>query len=889
MSRPIVFVVHAAFLVGALFPGTPAAAAAPRVLHTPGYQSPVQAGPDDVVVIVGADFAADDRVVYQAATAGATGSHPASVPTRSDAISGLAPVVAVAEPPYSLTARLPEILRKGAAYRLWVVDGAGEWSESITINDPRPSWITPGTVNETADPAGLGRRLRIVGRNLRAAEGKLVRVKLQGPATYILTSDGLSSGAQTSGGLTSDGPSSGEATSASAPASSAELPNYVAELPLPSRLSPGSYGVSLSTDGRSWVQVAGQSLQVIPDPTVGPDFAIDEPRFGGCRPGDGRMDNPCLARAIEAASQHGGGVVRIPAGIWDLSATTGLTLPYNVHLAGPAHHPATLVRHDARSARPRALLTVTGSNSITHLIFTEADTLESPADSRPVIALGEPSASYAPVTDVIISNNVFQRVGRAMEDTGRPLVRLMVTHNRFAAYDRDLQLPGIHINSPVPYRLEDSIIRWNTFLPGSFIDVPGHQGVIASELGGAERLDFSTNVADGTSTEGLQNSQDPKGWRAAFFWNLNGNEERMLISDNQVRCPGDKAGDGEALGFDDNGQWLAFAGAPAVSSAAADTVSVRAPLQDHLGNLGIERASYYRGLWVQVMEGPGTGQVRKIQSYVEDRASGTVTFTVAPGWDITPGPGSRISVGRDYWQVYAVGNVIDQRAPLCGKSNLNGPSGGTIAIWTSTADSVIAGNEQHDTGGIFFGARYSFPAADCHDCGNVASFQTGLEIRDNVVDGEYDWNSDCSHSGISGALSISPTPQSPPPLVGIGILIAHNRITHADGLRGGAIDLTAGWYLGPPPGKWPLLESTVIQHNTITDIEGPVPRNACHFNQDNRSAFRLDGVDNMRSTVFYANRCERVGRILIDGGKATVRLCPRPSQASCECAATTTP
>lgn len=869
MSRPIASWVGAIFFIGALlatlFPATPAQAAPLRVLHTPGYESPVQAGPDDVVVIVGADFAADDQVVYQAVEApGATGAHPSTAPTRSDAISGLAPVVAVADPPYSLTARLPENLRQHAAYRLWVVNGKGEWSEPITINDPRPAWITPGRVNETADPAGLGRRIRVVGRNLRPDPQKPLRMKLQGPATYILTSDG-------------------------APATSSEVPDYVAEAPLPPRLSPGSYRVSLSTDGRSWIEVPSQQLQVMSDPTPLPDFTLDEPRFGGCQPGDGRIDNPCLARAIEAAAQHGGGVVHIPTGVWDLSAAAGFTLPPNVHLAGPADHPATLVRHEVRGAHPRALFTVTGNNSITHILFTEADILASPADSKPVIALGEPSATYAPVTDIIIADDVFQRVGRAIEDTGRPLVRLMVTHNRFAAYDRDLQLPGIHINSPVPYRLEDSIIRWNTFVPGSFIDVAGHQGVIASELGGASRVDFSTNVADGAATDGLQNPQDPTGWRAAFFWNLNGNEERLLVAENQIRCPGDKAGDGEAVGFDDNGQWLAFDGAPTVSRAGATTVSVHAPLQDHLGNLSIDRVSYYRGLWIQVMEGPGTGQARKIQSYVEDRAAGTVTFTVAPGWDITPGPGSRISVGRDYWQVYTVGNVIDQREPLCKKANLNGPSGGTIAVWTATADSVIAGNEQHDTGGIFFGARYSFPAPDCHDCGNVASFQTGLEIRANVVDGEYDWNSDCSRSGISGGLSISPTPQSPPPLVGIGILIAQNRITHADGLRGGAIDLTAGWYLGPPPGKWPLLESIVIQHNIVTDIDGPVPRNACHFNQDNRSAFRLDGVDNMRDTVFYANRCERVGKILIDGGKGTVRLCRSPAQASCECAGTAPP
>lgn len=864
MARPSSPPGHAAFFVGlvlaALFPGTSAEAAPPRVLHTPGYQSPVQAGPDDVVVIVGTDLTVHDRVVYQAVeAAGGPRAHPSSVPTRSDAISGLAQVVSVGDPPYSLSARLPENLRQHAVYRLWVVNSAGEWSDPISINDPRPGWITPASVSETADPAGLGRRLRIVGRNLRPTAGTPARVKLQGPAIHILTSD-------------------------SAPDSASELPDYVVEVPLPPRLSPGSYRVSLSTDGRSWIEVQSQQLQVTSDPAPLARFAIDEPRFGGCRPGDNVTDNPCLERAIAAAAQHGGGIVRIPPGVWDLSASAGFVLPSNVHLAGLAGHPGTLVRHDARDARSRALFTVTGGNSITNIIFTDADAIAAPAESKPVIALGAAGESAAPVADIIISNNVFQRVGRAIEDTGRPLLRLMVTHNRFAAFDRDLQLPGPHVYAPVPFRLEDSIIRWNTFVPGSFIDVADHQGVIASELGGANRLDFSTNVADGTATDGLQNSQDRKGWRAAFFWNLNGNEERMLVSGNQVSCSGDKAGDGEALGFDNNGDAFAFIGAQAVSAAGATTVSVRAPLLDQQGNRAIDRTSFYRGHWIQVMEGPGTGQARKIQSYREDPASGTVTFTVAPAWDITPGQGSRIVAGRDFWQLYTVANVIDQRIPLCQKSNLNGPSGGGIVYWAPTADSVIAGNEQHDTSGIMFGSGYNYPAADCRDCANSATFHTGLEIRNNLVDGEYDWDSDCSQSGISGTLSISPTPQSLPPLVGIGITIAQNRIAHSDGFRGGAIDFAATWFLGPPPGKWPLLQSVIIQHNIISDIDGAPPRAACRYNQDNRSAFRLDGVDNLRNTVFYANRCERIGKILIDGGKDTVRLCRGQAEGSCECA-----
>jgi hypothetical protein len=845
----------------------PAVAMAPHVLHTEGYESPVHAEPDEILVICGSGFTISDHVVYEAMGSGdTTRRHPAAIPAKSGPLSGIAPIVAVGDPAYSLSARLPEVIQVQRIYRLWVVNAAGEWSEPITVNDPRPLWITPGVVNETADPGRVGRQVRVVGRNLRAEPGQRVQMRLKGSTTYVLTS-----------GLTSN----------SAGDDSPHLGDYVVEAALPARLPAGSYTVSVSRDGRSWVDVPFQKLAVKPDPAELPDFALDEPRFGNCRPGDGMADNPCFAKAIAAAQAQGGGNIVIPPGVWDLSAANGFVLPPHVHLRGSKDRAGKIVRHDTRAAQPRGLFTVTGDNSITDVTFTDADTFASPAESRPIIQLGEARASSDAVTDIIISNNDFQRVGRAIEDSGRPLLRLMVTRNRFAAYDRDLQLPGNHFGAAGPYRIDDSIVRWNTFIPGSFIDIAGHQGVIASELGASQRLDFSNNIADGAATGGLQNPEDPKGWRAAFFWNLNGNQEQLLVSANRISCSGDKAGDGEALSFDGNGDTFGFIGAQPVTRAGDVTVTVHGILLDEQGKHPIERASFYRGHWVQVMEGPGTGQVRKIQSYVEDAAAGTVTFTVAPAWDVLPGPGSRVVVGRDYWQVYAVANDVDQRNPPCQKSNLNDPAGGIIAFWTPTADSLMAGNRQYDTSGLLFNAGYGVPskAPNCRDCGNGAAFQVGLEIRDNLVDGEYDWASACSQSGIVGALGVAPAPESPPPLVGIGISIAHNRIIHADGLYGGAIDLTATWYLGPPPGHWQLLQSVVIQHNSLEDIDGPLPRRACRYDQKFRAGVRLDGVDNIRNTVLYANRCERVATPLIDGGKDTKRLCTASTAGSCECAA----
>jgi hypothetical protein len=841
-------------VVCALFGATVTHAAAPAVFHSRDYQSLVHAGPDEVIAIGGYGFSASDRVVYGAQS----GPHPGAVPTHDSADSGLAPVISVGDPPYSLTARLPRAFQAGHPYRIWVVNAANEWSAPITVNDPRPLWVSPSEVNASADPARLGRKLRVIGRNLRPNAGQSARIRLQGPATYILTPDNPED-----------------------PASS--VPDYVLEAALPTHLTPGNYTISVSRDARTWVEVSSQTWEVKADPPQLATFSIDDSRFGSCRANDEQADNSCLERAIAAATAAGGGTVVIPTGTWDLSATRGLVLPVNVELRGDPDHSSRIVRHDILHSHPRALLTVAGHNIISDLSFSDAEPTPSEAASRPIITLGEGPPSATPVSDVIMVNNDFVRVGRAIEDSVRPLIRLWITHNRFGAFDRDLQLVGDRYSTEAPNLIEDSIVRWNTFIPGSFLDVPGYQGVLASELSSSHRLDFSNNVADGTAVEALQNPGDPKGWRAAFFWNLNGNQELTLIAQNHISCSGDKAGDGEAIAFDSNGDTYAFDGAQTVSGATATTLTLRSELAAELIGHSVDRARFYRGHWIQVVEGPGAGQVRKIQSYNQDTASGTVTFTVTTPWDLPPRAGARIVVGREYWQVYTVGNEIDQRKPLCQKANLNYPSGGQITYWTPTADSVIDGNKQYDTSGILLKVNYNAAAPGCRECGNGVEFQAGLEVRNNLIQGEYDWDSDCSRSGISASMGIVPTPNTRPPLLGIGLAIDHNRIIHADGLRGGGINFAVAWHMGPPPGKWQMLQSMVIQHNSFEDLDGPAPRPACRTGQDQRTAIRLEGSDNLRNTVLYANDCRSVTHPLFDGGKNTVRLCDGGPAESCVC------
>ena len=834
-------------------------AAAPLVLHTPGYESPVHGNPDDLLLIAGFGFKADDRVVYQkAGPADRPREHPTMVPTQTTPSLGIAPIVQMSSPPYSLTVHLPVVMTTGHPYRLWVVNAANEWSERITINEPLPLWSTPQYVNESLDRTGSGRRIRVIGRNLEQDNDQPLRIRLRGPATYVLIADRSDS-------------------------DSLRMQHYVAETDLPAHLARGSYAVAISRDGGQWSEVKGPAFEVRPDPEVLPRFELGDPRFGGCRADDGSADNECLERAIQAAQQQGGGIVFVPSGTWDLRADAGVTLPHNVHLLGAGDGSSIIVRHNASGTTlPEALITLTGDNSVVGLTFTDTDNFESRAQSRAVLQLGvrngnpgDAVAAADTVNDIVIRGNVFRRVGRAIIDSGHPIARLFVTHNDFAAYDEALAMTGDRFQVEEPFRIDDSVIRWNHFVPGSYLDLSQRQGTIASELGASSRVDFSSNTADGASIAGLQQPADPKGWRAAFFWNLSNSSEYLLVAANRISCSGDKDGDGEAIAFDGNANTFAFRAAQPVAAADIDTVTIDSAVLAVQNGRTVDRAHYYIGHWVQIVSGPGIGQVRRVESYVEQGAA--TVFRVSPRWDVVPSAGqSRVIVGREYRHVYAIANDSDHRSPPCGKTNLSGDYGGRLGMWAPSTDSAIAQNRMQDTDGIVFQQAY---------VGDGAAFQSGLEILDNQVDGEYDWSSDCSTSGIMGSFAATDDPQFPPPLLSFAVVIAHNRITRADGLRGGAIDIASTWYRGPAPSDWPLVQSMLIFNNSISDIDGPSPRVKCGHGQLGRMGIRLEGTGNVRDTVLYGNKCEHVSTFIADAGTHTTAVCAADGRQTCECPA----
>jgi len=858
----------------------PAPAASPRLFEQPAHQGLPTARPDELVLLAGAGLARGDVVVYVALDdTSAALVRPRQAPGQRTALAGTLDVVSDATVPNALTVRIPTTMRSDRAYALWVRNARGEWSNGVRVNDARPLWVTPSFVHSSGPRAGLSRQLKVVGRNLSAAGIGATRLRLVGPERIELAAQ------------------SADLAPGSAAASAAD---FVAEFQLPPRLAPGEYVVAVSRDGRSWAPLRGQVFRVLPDAPAAARFDLADPRFGGCRADDDQDDTDCLLRALGVARNTGhGATLRLGGGRWDLAAThaaraaiDGIVLAPGVSIEGLGPR-STRVRifrpSDAQDAR-RPVLTLEGGNTVSGIRFEDERRLTPRASGAPVVRLGRlrqaDDVSDAAVDRVSITGNVFANVFRGIDDGGQPLRDLVITHNEFGAYQAALGLSGNRFATGTRFGIEDAVIANNVFKPGGYLDVPAATGSMATELGAGRRVDFSGNVADGASTDYLGDPPRERGWRAAFFWHLNASQELVLVSHNTATCTGDLAGDGEAFAFDNNGNTFGLSQAAEVSAATANTVTIAGTLKGRQFDRDVPLERYYIGHWVYVADGAGLGQARRIARQSVDASGAATTFVVDPEWDVVPEAGAgRVTVSRGFWQLFALDNVVDQRRPLCRKQNATARKGGGISLFAQSVDSVIAGNRQHDTDGIVLPVSYNVDAAECRDCIAGTFFQYFVEVRDNLVDGEYDWASNCSRSGIALGLSAAPVPRAPPPVAGYGISITRNTIRQADGMGSGAISVSNGWYPGPPPHDWRLLRNLLVQHNRIDDIRGRGPNGRCDDLPEGRKGIVLAAASLVHDTVLYRNRCLSVDQPLFDRAVRTKVLCDGRPGGECGCPA----
>jgi hypothetical protein len=836
-------------LAAAWPPGAPASASpgsapasAPALIGSGGEQAPERAIAGAVLMLPGAGLRADDEVHFEQPATGTTG--------RFDVVAThLVPHALFVRVPAAVVADLPVVVR--------VRSRADASSAPLVLNDARAHWFSPARVHARAPLASLPRQLRVVGRNLRTGAGDVrIRVRIR-PAA-----------AAASGSVLAPAAATGTASAVAA---------RVVDFDLPTELPLGMHHVEVSADGGGWSAVGEQALTVIADPVPA---AVAWP--SACRADDGIDDTPCLLDAVATAARRGGGSVRLPAGVIDLlgggaDARHGVLLPPGVGLEGAGRTRTRIVRGAAWPAAP--LLTVTGGNRIAHLAFEE----RAPAgEEAAAIRLGILSPGYPvpPVEDVHVFDTAFAFVERGIVASGAPVHGLVVTGNEFGARRDALLLDADRSRPMARFVVRDSIVRDNRFLPGGYVDCRIGQGTIASQVGASQRLDFSGNEADGRARDYLRPGERP-GWRAAFFWHLLGPQDDVLVSGNHGSCTADKAGDGEFLAFDNNGNTTPFDGLARGVLAASGT-EVEVPVADggrswHARWWGAEVADdFYVGHQLFVADGRGLGQVRTISAVA--RRGGSVRLRVRPDFDVVPDAGSRIVVSRAFNRLLVLGNAVDGRR--CAGSNANGLlRGGAIGLWATSVDSVIAGNVQHDAGGILLQSQFDAGASE-------AFLQYHTQVADNVLDGEVAVRSACSTGGIQLHHSARtwqgderPAWVPPVPIVqGYGVRVTGNRIRAADGLRGGSIVFADSWhridgarmYLG-----------TLIDGNHVADVPRlpatPAVADPCRAGTCGSDA-PLRGVAihipdaGVVGSVLDANLTPGVPRALFDRGAGTIVL-----------------
>ncbi len=839
-------------------------AAAPILYQHPFHQSPVRAAPDDLLMLGGSNFSGNDVVVYRLlGNTTHTLTPPTSVPNTSTFDQGTAEVVSYTNIPDSLTVRLPLAMRADNSYALWVRNVNGEWSNGVKINDARPLWVTPAVAYRTVMPAGLPRQLKIVGRNLQSIPTEATRVKLiNASESYNL-----------------------KAVDDANPNTAIE--HYVARVNLPDEMVLGKYQVQVSRDGTSWVPLQGLTLEVLEDPL--PPAATFNITSYGCSPNDGLDDTACIVAAVNAATGPRGTVI-FPQGQWELindaltgqNLNHGIVVPPGVNLLGAGSAETNIVKNASWTAR-RPAFTLQGYNTVSNFGFKDGRIYEPTDRVGSFFQLGkvpwDSNPGPSPVQEIEFTKNVFN--GPFIAISGAlPVRRLFIVNNEFGAYFLNIYLSGNRNLPNVKLRVDDSVIAHNVFKPGSYFQPEIVQGTIASALGASYRVDFSNNVADGRDATYLASGAVP-GWRAAFFWHMSNNQEMLLVSQNSATCTGDKGGDGESFSFDNNANTFGFPEAASVLSATSNTITLAGPLQTVQYGKEVP-ADYYNEHWIQLANGAGLGQTRKIVSYSTDPSNAQITFTVTPAWDVVPQPSnSKATVARQFWQMYTVDNYVDNRNvtndDCAGTSPNKVKKYGLISLYGMMADGAVEGNIQHQSDGVLLSGIYSN-----HDPVNGLiqrqDFKYFVEIRGNTLNGEYDYNTDCSWSGISlwhgAATAALPEKQMPPsPVVHFyGVSIAANSLAHADAIRGGAISFADTWWVAP---NSRIALNTLVQHNRILDMPNTAFTNSVRC--DNANIPRSVGINIRRpetvNTILYGNTFDNsVVSPLLNKGTNTIQV-----------------
>ncbi len=158
-----------------------------QIHDSPRHQNPIRGLPGDTITLRGHPIQARAQIAYtRVINPRVALTPPARLPLVNTELSGRLSNTR-AEPPGSISAKLPSAMRSGAIYALWIQNPDAKFSAPILINEPKPRAAAPSVLHERA----LGetrRRLEIVGSNLTTTQGG-IRVRLRGPQNYLSAAD----------------------------------------------------------------------------------------------------------------------------------------------------------------------------------------------------------------------------------------------------------------------------------------------------------------------------------------------------------------------------------------------------------------------------------------------------------------------------------------------------------------------------------------------------------------------------------------------------------------------------------------------------------------------------------------------------------------------------
>jgi len=168
----------------------------------------------------------------------------------------------------------------------------------------------------------------------------------------------------------------------------------------------------------------------------------------------------------------------------------GILVPEGISLEGSGRGTTHLVRGTGWDMHVPSFALL-GHNTVSGFTFGDAHRYRSADQGTGFLMLGarwdraNTYGSPLDISHVVISDNEFDRPFIAIRNDGLAIDHLIVVHNIFGAFSTALNWEGNPHNIGSRYHYSDSIVAYNRFFPGSYLDLGIAQGTMASSLSAA--------------------------------------------------------------------------------------------------------------------------------------------------------------------------------------------------------------------------------------------------------------------------------------------------------------------------------------------------------------------------------------------------------------------